>query len=194
MAQKNGLIFQHRRVWFDCYGEIPKDHVIHHKNGNKKDNRITNLECLTRSQHTKHHCPYGTYGKPTTYLTLKCGQCKKTFQRQKWRHEQNMRFSNKKDYEPLCSDLCNGRSVNKTRWDKHYQIQAKKGVRPEGLTVSKINFNGVSLSRKEWAKHLDIDLTTLTYRLEHWPLDKALSKEKNKNKVRSTLAQKEKDN
>lgn len=29
--------------------------IVHHKNEDKKDNRIENLECMTQSQHMKHH-------------------------------------------------------------------------------------------------------------------------------------------
>jgi hypothetical protein len=45
----------HRRVWIEHHGEIPKDHCIHHINGNKKDNRIENLECLSRKEHALRH-------------------------------------------------------------------------------------------------------------------------------------------
>ncbi len=45
----------HIAVWIRYKGKIPKGKLIHHKNGNKKDNRIENLECLTRKQHGKLH-------------------------------------------------------------------------------------------------------------------------------------------
>ena len=45
----------HRFVWERERGSIPDDHDIHHKNGIKSDNRIENLECLTKSDHSKLH-------------------------------------------------------------------------------------------------------------------------------------------
>lgn len=46
---------EHRFVWEQAYGPIPPNHVVHHKNGNKSDNRLENLELLTLSDHAKHH-------------------------------------------------------------------------------------------------------------------------------------------
>lgn len=46
---------EHRMVWEAANGPIPPKHVIHHKNGDKLDNRLENLELMTRSQHRKHH-------------------------------------------------------------------------------------------------------------------------------------------
>lgn len=47
---------QHRKIMEDFTGrKLSKNEVVHHKNGNKKDNRIENLEIMTRSQHIKHH-------------------------------------------------------------------------------------------------------------------------------------------
>lgn len=45
----------HRKVWEENFGEIPEGMVIHHKNGNKKDNRINNLKIVTRSEHRLIH-------------------------------------------------------------------------------------------------------------------------------------------
>jgi len=45
----------HRDVWFFHNGNIPEDHDIHHINNDKTDNRISNLELLLKSEHTKKH-------------------------------------------------------------------------------------------------------------------------------------------
>ena len=46
----------HRRIWEDFYGKpVPKDYVIHHINGDKLDNRIQNLQCCTKVNHSKFH-------------------------------------------------------------------------------------------------------------------------------------------
>ena len=47
-------IFVHRLVWMYVYGEIPDGYDINHKNGDKSDNRIDNLELMTRSQNVVH--------------------------------------------------------------------------------------------------------------------------------------------
>ena len=50
---------KHRVVWEKHNGKIPKGYVIHHKNGNKKDNSISNLECLSPKEHGKRHWKKG---------------------------------------------------------------------------------------------------------------------------------------
>ena len=46
----------HRLIFEDFYGvEIPKGYSVHHKNGNKLDNCILNLQLLSESEHHRHH-------------------------------------------------------------------------------------------------------------------------------------------
>lgn len=48
-------ILVHQLIWIEHFGEIPKGYVIHHKNKNKKDNRIENLQCMTIKEHFRAH-------------------------------------------------------------------------------------------------------------------------------------------
>ncbi len=45
----------HRLVWETRVGKIPEGFFIHHKDGNKLNNKISNLELLSPKAHTKNH-------------------------------------------------------------------------------------------------------------------------------------------
>lgn len=51
-------MLMHRYVWETYYGKIPNGWDIHHKNFDKSDNRIENLECLPKSEHTRLYSPH----------------------------------------------------------------------------------------------------------------------------------------
>lgn len=61
----------HRFVWVDKKGEIPKGYDIHHVDGDKTNNDIKNLECITKEEHTRkystncnqHKCNCKKHGK-----------------------------------------------------------------------------------------------------------------------------------
>lgn len=60
--KKRGTITKaHRVVWTYFNGLIPDGQVINHIDGNKKNNRISNLECVTHSANMKH--AYDKLGK-----------------------------------------------------------------------------------------------------------------------------------
>lgn len=45
----------HRKIFEEHNGNIPQNCVIHHKNENKLDNALSNLELLTDEEHRKLH-------------------------------------------------------------------------------------------------------------------------------------------
>lgn len=52
--QKKGVRL-HRVVWEYHNGAIPNGYDVHHKDGNKVNNDISNLEMLLRENHHRHH-------------------------------------------------------------------------------------------------------------------------------------------
>ena len=53
--------FMHRVVWSTSYGKIPAGHVIHHKDHDRSNNRLCNLELMTTSEHSKYHAKTNTW-------------------------------------------------------------------------------------------------------------------------------------
>lgn len=56
LIKVNGILVpQHIYLWEKHNKPIPKGYVIHHKNKDKKDNRMENLELMKLEEHTKLH-------------------------------------------------------------------------------------------------------------------------------------------
>lgn len=45
----------HRIIWIEDVGPIPKGYDVHHKDGNKLNNLLSNLECISKSDHMRLH-------------------------------------------------------------------------------------------------------------------------------------------
>ena len=55
-ARENGYAPKHRLVMSKKLGRpLGPDEIVHHINGNKRDNRARNLKVMSRSEHYKYH-------------------------------------------------------------------------------------------------------------------------------------------
>ena len=55
-ANKDGYVMKHHLVMEQHIGGyIPKGYVVHHKNGKRNDNEISNLELMTFIEHSRYH-------------------------------------------------------------------------------------------------------------------------------------------
>lgn len=56
LADPNGYCYEHRLVIAAAYGiDAIRGNIVHHKNDNKTDNRIENLEIIKREKHNSIH-------------------------------------------------------------------------------------------------------------------------------------------
>lgn len=70
--------YEHRLVWEKEHGQpVPNGFVIHHKDGNKTNNDISNLELLEAKKHAKMHSSKGV-----TMCSFVCPVCKKVVKRE----------------------------------------------------------------------------------------------------------------
>lgn len=67
-SHEGKTIYKHRLLWQEHHGAIPKGKLIHHKNGDKKDNRIENLVLVSKSKHTLAHHEQKLNGSPNNSI------------------------------------------------------------------------------------------------------------------------------
>ena len=78
-AWKNGYITEHRLIMAQALDRpLKSTEIVHHKDGNKWNNNLSNLEIVTRSSHAAHHMellrPQRKRNQPKI-----CARCRKSF-------------------------------------------------------------------------------------------------------------------
>ena len=52
----NNCVLEHRLVWWQHTGHVPTpNEIVHHINGDKRDNRFENLKIMRQSEHVRLH-------------------------------------------------------------------------------------------------------------------------------------------
>lgn len=103
-------VLAHREIVEQSLGrKLTNLEIIHHKDGNKHNNIISNLEILTRSSHAIEH------GKERsiTLIKLVCIYCNKEFERAL---SEEKHFRNQKKAGPFCGKSCVG------KWSRNKQL------------------------------------------------------------------------
>lgn len=103
-ATKNGYVLAHRVIIMEnnIHRLLNSNEVVHHKDGNKKNNNISNLELMDYKEHVKMH----SLEHGHLMVKLKCPWCGEVFIRQK----RNTFLSKKNKYKcTCCSNHCRGK-------------------------------------------------------------------------------------
>lgn len=97
-ATKRNYVLHHRVVMENFLGRyLETDEVVHHKDENTHNNKIENLEVLSKSDHSKLHAKIGR-----TMIACVCKNCGIKFKKE-------IRFRNPKNKNTFCSRRCNGK-------------------------------------------------------------------------------------
>jgi len=99
-CKSTNYVLEHRIIMENYLGRIlNSNEVVHHIDHIKKHNDISNLQVMTRKEHSRLH---GKTGRK--WVKLKCPECKKLFHR-----EERQSFISKHTEYTCCSKQCRGK-------------------------------------------------------------------------------------
>jgi hypothetical protein len=105
-----GYVFHHRIIMENKLGRLlTSEEIVHHKNHDKRDNSVDNLQVMDRIEHMRMH----GYEQGVLTCLLECPQCKCVFERS---YRQAFQTAVKK-YGVFCSRSCSGKFSRKAQLD-----------------------------------------------------------------------------
>ena len=131
VIQVNGVqILEHRHIMQKFLNrKLRRGEIVHHKNHNRLDNRIENLELMTQESHAKHHhpkrfCEVSDCGLPR----FGNGYCAKHYQRLRIYGNAMHPFLVHKNKGKLCeAKPCNRKALIKGACGMHNRRMTKHG-------------------------------------------------------------------
>ena len=110
--------------------KLTKDEIVHHKDGDKTNNDIKNLELMLRGKHTNFH------RKKTEMVEISCAFCNKKIVMRKKRYE-NRKKHGQKSF--LCSRLCTHKHNQPNKGTSKYKQIIEEGLSNDwsGYKISK---------------------------------------------------------
>lgn len=124
----------HVWVWKYCYGIIKKGFHIHHMDGNKSNNDISNLKCINVKEHLKEHDSDQRRAKNLIHInSIRCKtkEWHASEEGLKWHKEHGLKtWQERKSFNINCL-MCGSEVETKTYHQKfcHQNCKAKYGRR-----------------------------------------------------------------
>jgi len=145
LAQANGTRAVHRLVIENNLGRyLRSSESVHHKNTNKQDNALENLQLLTASEHSKLHAAE----KGFTVEPRLCKYCGK-------------RFTPKANKIRYCSTTCSSLASRKVVRPNKEVLQ--KLVYEKPMTQLALQFGVSDNTVRKWCKDLSVDIPHVKY-------------------------------
>lgn len=130
----NGCVYLHRLVMENHLGRFldPSEHV-HHKDENRTNNSVDNLEILSASEHAKLHL--------TKVTTIKC-ICGKSFQQNDSRQK-------------YCSIACSNSTRSKIDWPSDEELQKLVWKIPTQKLAAQLGVSDVAIAKRCKARNIE---------------------------------------
>lgn len=113
----NKVIDEHRYIMEQFLGrKLKSNEIVHHIDGNKRNNNLSNLEILTRSEHARLHKPYKYF---TELTKQKISNIKKNKTLKNSRKVKQLDVKTNKILNVFNSTIEASRFINKKNGDGH---------------------------------------------------------------------------